>query len=90
MNALDLLDVAAMWHDGQWSDLYSLISTGQVNGVEHKEGLISEIKHAIQVAADFADKDIPLLKGLLRFISTAPMHEPLVYMDVDHKGQFTG
>lgn len=36
-------DIASDWHGGQWTALYSLASTGRVNGFQHRLDLLAEI-----------------------------------------------
>lgn len=65
----DPLTVAAEWHGGQWSPLYSLASTGTiVPGVEYEIRDNMRMLHAGQYSAADIAREEPRLEALLAYV----------------------
>lgn len=66
---------AVDWHTGQWSALYSLASTGRVNGFEHQQDLLGEIDDCLaRDISGVAEYDVERLVALRRDVEAWP-HE---------------
>jgi hypothetical protein len=40
----ELVAFCTDWHDGQWSSMYSVLSTGQIHSADYLRGLASELR----------------------------------------------
>jgi len=67
--------IAADWHGGQWTALYSLCSTGTVWSGEHRARLIAEIDHC-QTELPDEDSEMENLIWLAAWVKHARLEVP--------------
>lgn len=53
----ELIAVCADWHDGQWSSMYSVLSSSVIYSEEYLRGLASELRHCKRIANNDAKID---------------------------------
>lgn len=73
----DYYQTAVEWHGGQWSAMYSFLSTGAtVHGQDHADELLSEIERDIQAVEsnpqsyDDPDYEIERLQAFANYVQS--------------------
>ena len=52
---MSAIKAAELWHAGQTTSLYSLLSTGRFHNIEHAEECLDEFQHCMSLIKGFPD-----------------------------------
>lgn len=79
------LSLLSQYHGGQWSALYSFVSTG--GEVHDRHGLQRELEEAIGLAREHSPEDLDDLSDALRMVAGLP--RPITWEFVGYGGTIT-